>query len=177
MNQLVGTPLDLERMPVSSISISPLEDLPKMQRRKYEGACPSCNIWKKLTHTFNRTAAAVAIIADAAAFLQFEHFGVGLHKDPPCCFRVCASCYKRFKCALEVARTQVGDVEELKCVHAMRTNNPVEQKLHFRQRAKNSGDHITCVVFKRCVFLLIYLAVVVSQVDLFCDVGNGVRAL
>jgi hypothetical protein len=56
-------------IPISSVSISPLADLPKSQPRKYEGTCPSCNTYKKLTHSLNR-AVAVAILAVAAAFLQ-----------------------------------------------------------------------------------------------------------
>lgn len=91
MSQLVGTTVS-EKIPISSVSISPLADLPKIQRRKYEGICPSCNTFKKLTHTLNRTAAAVAILADAAALLQFELRGVGLCKEAPCSFRVCHLC-------------------------------------------------------------------------------------
>jgi hypothetical protein len=80
MSQLVGTTVSEE---LNIPSVSALADIPKIQRRKYEGICPSCNTHKKLTHTLNRTAAAIAILADAAALLQFEKLGVGLHNDPP----------------------------------------------------------------------------------------------
>jgi hypothetical protein len=62
-------------MPVSPVSIKQLDDLHKIQRRTFEGTCPSCNTWKKLAQTLNQTAAAVAILADSAAFLQFEQLG------------------------------------------------------------------------------------------------------
>jgi hypothetical protein len=61
----------------------------------------------------NRIVVAVTILADAAAMLQFEKLGVGIHNNPPCCFRVCYIFFMIVKCALKFALIEVWDVEEL----------------------------------------------------------------
>jgi hypothetical protein len=115
MNHIVDTVVS-EQLSVSAVSSSPLADNPKIQRPIFKGTCPSCNENRNLTQTLNRIAAAIAVLADAAAFHQFEQLGVGLHKYPPCSFRVCNVCYMKFKCAVKVARAELGGVQDIHVV-------------------------------------------------------------
>jgi hypothetical protein len=165
MNQLVGTVVS-EQLSMHPTSISPSDDLPKIKRPIFEGTCPSCNARKTLQQTLNRTAAAVAILADAAASLQFEQLGVGLHKYPPCSFRVCHVCYMKFKCALEVARAELGGIEDIKVAPASRTNtNTVMLAKSFSFDNGRTTLVNTCHLFffSRCAFFSKY-AVAVSSV-------------
>jgi hypothetical protein len=82
----------------------------KKTRPQFEGTCPSCSKRKRLPQTMNRLATAVAVLADPAALLQFERFGVGLHAQTS--FRVCGNCSTMFKSALRVAREETN-AEEL----------------------------------------------------------------
>ena len=84
----------------------------KKTRPQFEGTCPSCSKTKRLPQTMNRLATAVAVLADPAALLQFERFGVGLHAQTS--FRVCSNCNVMFKSALRVAREETSDAEELR---------------------------------------------------------------
>jgi hypothetical protein len=145
MNQLAGTAV-LEQLSSSSVSISPLANIPTIHRPKHEGICSSCNSKKRLMQTLNQTAAAVAILADAAALLKFKQLGVGLHEDTPRCFRTCDMCYRKFTCALKVARMKAGDIEELRDVSH---NQKLESqscwtKASLSTMAKNAGD---CLFF------------------------------
>jgi hypothetical protein len=72
--------------------------------------------------------------ASDQALLQFELCGVGLHKDSRCSFRVCHTCFTRFKCALKVARSEMGSVEELQGVPprpTTTTTNLLEKSFSF----------------------------------------------
>jgi hypothetical protein len=127
----------------------------------------------------NQTAAAVAILADAAASLQFEQLGVGLHKYPPCSFRVCHVCYTKFKRALEVARAELGGIEDIEVAPASRTKtNTVMLAKSF---SFDNGRTTLVNTYHLSFFLVVHFSqntlLLSLQSDLFWDVGKGLRAL
>jgi hypothetical protein len=177
MNQLAGTAV-LEQLSSSSVSISPLANIPTIHRPKHEGICSSCNSKKRLMQTLNQTAAAVAILADAAALLKFKQLGVGLHEDTPRCFRTCDMCYRKFTCALKVARMKAGDIEELRDVPPQpktRKSILLDQSFSF-----DNGRRTLVIVFSLFCFTLDFshpLFLLLSpQFDIFCEVSSGVRS-
>jgi hypothetical protein len=85
----------------------------KTKREYTSGVCPSCTKPKSLTHTMNRDAASLAVLAEPSAQLQFQRRGVGIddaNRDPEI-FRVCGKCFTVFKKALAVARMDAHIVE------------------------------------------------------------------
>ena len=80
----------------------------KTKRRVYHfGRCPSCNIEKKLSQTFNRNVVAFIVMAVAGSLLQFQERGVGFDDDAVC-FQVCHRCFEKYHEARKVAEADIN---------------------------------------------------------------------